>query len=79
MLLLQRGIGFQRIDYWYDGGLVSFKVSASFIAFMLTDVFFSPELLCVGPYVPSVAIYSTADKQSECRLGGVVLLYQHVQ
>lgn len=43
---------------------MKFKLSASIFAFLLTV--FSPELFYVGPQVPSVAIYSTKDKQSEC-------------
>uniref|UniRef100_A0A671YZ43 Dipeptidyl-peptidase 6b n=1 Tax=Sparus aurata TaxID=8175 RepID=A0A671YZ43_SPAAU len=41
--------------------LMKFELSASIFAFLLTV--FSPELFCVGPQVPSVAIYSTKDKQ----------------
>lgn len=78
MLLLQRRIGFQRLAYWYGGGIWAFLLVPCYmkfiIAFLLT-VFFPPESFCVGPQVPSVAVYSTKDKQSKCRLGSVILLH----
>lgn len=77
MLRLQRRIGFQRLAYWYGGGIWAFLFVPCYmkliIAFLLTV--FPPESFCVGPQVPSVAVYGTKDKQSECRLGSVILLH----
>lgn len=72
MLLLQRRIGFQRPDYQNRGTLALFLSVPEISLLCLPITFFSLTLfiylfilVSAGPQVPSVAVYSTEDKQSE--------------